>query len=51
MEAFLMEVDSTIRPLAVSRETLEDVEFHGYKMPKGTAVMSNVYVVQYDPNI
>jgi len=42
---------SSIVPLGVGHKTMEDVDFHGYRIPKGTVVMGNIYAVHFDPNI
>ncbi|ODN06113.1 Vitamin D 25-hydroxylase, partial [Orchesella cincta] len=49
-EAFIKEVlrFSTLAPLGMLHSTTEDVEFHGYFIPKDTIVMTNVCAVHYD---
>ena len=41
----------TTVPLGVPHQTLEDVEFHGYFIPKNTWIMSNLYAVHHDPEL
>lgn len=42
---------STLIPMGVIHTALEDVEFHGYTIPKGTLLMPNLYCVMKDPKI
>ena len=53
VEATVMEIQrmSEIVPLGVPHSVLEDVEFRGYTIPKGTTVMSNLYAVHRDERI
>ena len=47
VEATIMEIQrvADIVPLGIPHSVLEDVEFRGYTIPKGTTVMSNLYAV------
>jgi cytochrome P450 len=36
-------------PIILPRETEEDTEVRGYRIPKGTTVMTNVWTIQHDP--
>ncbi len=47
VEATILEVQrlGEIVPLGVPHSTMEDVEFRGYTIPKGTMVMPNLYAV------
>eukprot|EP00057_Strongylocentrotus_purpuratus_P018739 XP_011673213.1 PREDICTED: steroid 17-alpha-hydroxylase/17,20 lyase [Strongylocentrotus purpuratus] len=51
-EATLYEVMrySSILPIAVPHATTCDVNFRGYRIPKGAVVMFNTYSMHYDPN-
>jgi len=53
MEAFIMEVlrKSSILAIGVPRSTLQDVEFHGYSIPKGTFIFANLYGAHHDPAV
>ena len=53
VEATIMEIQrvADIAPLAVPHGLLEDVEFRGYTISKGTTVMSNLYAVHRDERI
>jgi len=42
---------SSILPVGVPHRAMEDAEFHGYRIPKGTVVMSNIWAVHFDPDI
>ncbi|ODM89328.1 Cytochrome P450 2J6 [Orchesella cincta] len=42
---------SSIVTLGVPRQMLADTEFHGYFLPKGVTVISNVYAIHHDSNI
>jgi len=42
---------SSIVPMGVGHMTMEDVQFHGFLIPKGTTVMPNLYAVHTDPKI
>ncbi len=46
-EATIVEIQrmAEIVPLGVPHCPLEDVEFRGYTIPRGTTVMSNLYAV------
>jgi cytochrome P450 len=52
-EALLNEVMrfSSLVPLSLFHWTTEDVEFHGYNIPKGTMVMPNLYSAHYDEKV
>jgi cytochrome P450 len=52
-EAFIMEIlrISSIIPLGVGHSTMEDFTFHGYDIPKGTQILSNIFAVHHDPKI
>ncbi|CAG0896471.1 unnamed protein product [Darwinula stevensoni] len=51
-EAFIMEVQRLARlvPLGVGHAATEDVEFGGYRFPKGTVFMANIWSCHSDPN-
>jgi len=53
VEAVILEIQilSVIAPLGVPHTVLEDVEFKGYTIPKGTTVMSNLYAVHRDERV
>ena len=53
VEATIMEIQrvADIVPLGIPHSVLEDVEFRGYTIPKGTTVMSNLYAVHNDERI
>ena len=53
VEATIMEIQRSadIVPLGVPHSVLEDVEFRGYTIPKGTTVMTNLYAVHRDERI
>lgn len=38
-----------IAPTAIGHKTLYDVEFHGYRLPKGTGVIANLTACHRDP--
>ncbi|KAI0330488.1 cytochrome P450 [Cubamyces sp. BRFM 1775] len=38
-------------PLGVGHQTVEDTELHGYFIPAGTGIISNVWAVLHDPDI
>ena len=40
---------SSIAPIGVFHEAVADTKFHGYDIPKGTWVASNVYGVHHSP--
>nr|QST15072.1 CYP370C3 protein [Diaphanosoma celebensis] len=40
---------ATIVPLGVFHSTLEDTEFRGYIIPKGTIIFGNAYKIHHDP--
>src|SRR5437868_4098343 len=42
---------SSLTPMGVFHTTMEDVEFHGYSIPKGTIVMPNQFYVHHDPKV
>ena len=50
VEATILEIQrmAEIVPFGVPHCVLEDVEFRGYTIPKGTTVMSNLYAVHRD---
>ncbi|CAG0896473.1 unnamed protein product [Darwinula stevensoni] len=50
-EAFIMEVQRLARliPLGVGHAATEDVEFGGYRFPKGTVFMANIWSCHSDP--
>lgn len=37
-------------PITLPREMQADVELHGYSIPRGTTVMTNVWAIQRDPD-
>ena len=39
---------SSIVPTALFHAAMKDVKFHGYDIPKGTIVVSNLYLIHYD---
>jgi len=49
-EATMYEIfrKSSIVPLGIYHSAIEDVIFHGYAIPKGTAVIANLYEVHHD---
>ncbi|XP_035232463.1 cytochrome P450 2J2-like isoform X2 [Stegodyphus dumicola] len=51
IEATIMELMRwrTIIPLNILRYTLEDVEFHGYFIPKHAFVLSNLWAIHHNP--
>nr|AVZ23842.1 cytochrome P450 [Thanatephorus cucumeris] len=51
-EAVLLEVMRFCppAPLGVSHLATENIEFHGYKIPKGTTINANIWGVLRDPN-
>ena len=53
VEAFVLEVlrYSSMIPLGAVHRTTEDVEFHGFRIPKGTRVYANVWAVHFEPSI
>ena len=52
VEATIMEIQrADIVPLGVPHSVLEDVEFRGYAIPKGTTVITNLYTVHRDEKI
>ena len=53
VEATIMEIQrmSEIVLFGVPHSVLEDVEFRGYTIPKGTTVMSNLYAVHRDETV
>jgi cytochrome P450 len=48
-EATIMEVMriATVLPIGVFHNTMRDVEFHGYKIPRDTMVLTNLYAVHH----
>ena len=40
---------SSIAPIGVFHEAVSDTKFHGYDIPKGTWVGSNIYAVHHSP--
>ena len=42
---------SSIAPIGVPHKALKDVEFHGYRIPKDTMILGNVYAVHHDPRV
>ncbi len=52
-EACLLEVQrmGDIVPLGVPRITTESINFHGYRIPKDTTIMPDLYSVHRDPNV
>ena len=52
-EEFIMELlrITTITPFGVVHAPVEDVEFHGYFIPKGTSVYSSIYSTHHDPEV
>ena len=50
VEATILEVErlATVLALGVPHTVLEDVEFKGYTIPKGTTVISNLYAAHRD---
>jgi cytochrome P450 len=52
-EALMLEVFrmASFTPLGVPHRTMENVNFHGYKIPKGTIVIANYYGHHYDEKI
>jgi len=38
-------------PLGVPHKMLNDMEFHGYFLPKGATVWGNIYAIHHDPNV
>ena len=53
VEATILEIQrlSEVVPFGVPHSVLEDVEFKGYTIPKGTTVMSNLYAVHRDERV
>ena len=53
VEATIMEIQrvADIVPLGIPHSVLEEVEFRGYTIPKGTTMMSNLYAVHRDERI
>ncbi|XP_077968458.1 cytochrome P450 2B1-like [Styela clava] len=51
--AFIHEITRfrTLVPLAIPHVTTEDVKFKGYRIPKGTPVLPNLYAANHDPNV
>ncbi|XP_040062893.1 cytochrome P450 2U1 [Ixodes scapularis] len=41
----------TVMPLAIPRRQAENIVIGGYVIPKGTAVMANLWAVHMDPNL
>ncbi|ODM89470.1 Cytochrome P450 2J5 [Orchesella cincta] len=42
---------SSVAPLGVPHRLLTDIEFHGFFLPKGVSVISNLYTIHHDPKI
>jgi len=42
---------SSIAPVSVPHAATEDVNFHGYDIPKGTIIFANLYANHHDPEI
>ncbi len=38
-------------PMGVPHEMKTDLNFHGYRFPKGTSIIANIYGVHHDPKI
>lgn len=53
LEAVILETLrlSSVLPMGVWHSTLEDVEFHGFQIPKDTMIIPLQYAVHYDPII
>ena len=52
-EAFIMELlrMAPVLPVGVLHRTMDDIEFHGYFIPKGTTVLANLYSTHHDPEV
>jgi len=52
-EAFIMELlrISSVVSYGVPHAVTQDVEFHGYQIPKGTSVYASIYSTHYDPEV
>ncbi len=42
---------ASVVPLGLSHFATEDVEFHGFTIPKGTSLVSNLYSTHHDPEV
>jgi len=42
---------TSIAPYGVPHAALEDVVFHGYRIPKGTSIYPSIYSTHYDPAV
>jgi len=52
-EATIMETlrYSSLIPIGVWHSTLRDVEFRGFRIPKDTMIIPNLYAVHHDPRL
>lgn len=52
-EAVLLEAHrySSVLPLGVFHELVEDLEFHGHYLPKGMIIVPNLYHIHHDKEI
>jgi len=52
-ESFILEIMRIISltPVGVPHAVTEDVEFHGYFIPKGTALYASIYSTHHDPEV
>ena len=42
---------SSVTPLGVQHKTMKDLDFQGYRIPKDTMVLANLYAVHHDPTV
>ena len=42
---------SSIFPIGVHHKVMKDVDFHGYRIPKDTMILANLYGVHHDPTV
>ncbi|CAE6436388.1 unnamed protein product [Rhizoctonia solani] len=53
VEAVLQEVMRyyPVVPLCIPHSTEQDIEFHGYRIPKGSSIEPNLWAILHDPDI
>ena len=42
---------SSVTPLGVQHKAMKDLDFHGYRIPKDTMILANLYAVHHDPGV